>query len=240
MSLPNWNRRHRKFPRGQWLLRMRFLYRTKQSFLRKKGPSSLNVGRRSDRRQLRKSTCTNYCHQNSPTLLERRNLTSVSSVWSDTERGVSTRVIISSAHTRIFIWILRFDLFFERLWSPISGLRARMQPSLFPFGSILGNPFLFNGDLRKWGFERYGVFFLLPILLSQGGAMDLSKVGEKILSSVKSARSLGHLPSTSDRPEVRSSRTAHNLMWLCPVPILITDQLQVQFGNFARNLHFTD
>jgi chromosome condensin MukBEF MukE localization factor len=39
-------------------------------------------------------------------------------------------------------------------------------------------------------------------LLSQGGAMDLSKVGEKILSSVKSARSLGLLPSVSDRPEV--------------------------------------
>ncbi|KAF2300702.1 hypothetical protein GH714_015223 [Hevea brasiliensis] len=32
--------------------------------------------------------------------------------------------------------------------------------------------------------------------------MDLSKVGEKILSSVRSARSLGLLPSTSDRPEV--------------------------------------
>lgn len=32
--------------------------------------------------------------------------------------------------------------------------------------------------------------------------MDLSKVGEKILSSVKSARSLGLLPSVPDRPEV--------------------------------------
>ncbi|XP_028122000.1 uncharacterized protein LOC114319189 [Camellia sinensis] len=32
--------------------------------------------------------------------------------------------------------------------------------------------------------------------------MDYSKVGEKLLSSVRSARSLGLLPSTSDRPEV--------------------------------------
>ncbi|XP_076921162.1 uncharacterized protein LOC143582500 [Bidens hawaiensis] len=32
--------------------------------------------------------------------------------------------------------------------------------------------------------------------------MDFSKVGEKLLSSVRSARSLGFLPSTSDRPEV--------------------------------------
>lgn len=34
--------------------------------------------------------------------------------------------------------------------------------------------------------------------------MDLAKVGEKLLSSVRSARSLGLLPSPSDRPEVRS------------------------------------
>uniref|UniRef100_F6GW73 Uncharacterized protein n=1 Tax=Vitis vinifera TaxID=29760 RepID=F6GW73_VITVI len=32
--------------------------------------------------------------------------------------------------------------------------------------------------------------------------MDLSKVGEKILSSVRSARSLGILSAPSDRPEV--------------------------------------
>lgn len=80
-----------------------------------------------------------------------------------------------------------------------------MQPTLFPFGGVLGNPFLFNGDLSEGGFETSRVFFLLPLLLSQGGGMDFSKVGEKILSSVKSARSLGLLPSTSDRPEVSSS-----------------------------------
>ncbi|PKI62023.1 hypothetical protein CRG98_017575 [Punica granatum] len=38
--------------------------------------------------------------------------------------------------------------------------------------------------------------------------MDLSKVGEKILSSVKSARSLGLLPSPSDRPEVPARAAA--------------------------------
>ena len=76
-----------------------------------------------------------------------------------------------------------------------------MQPSLFPFGSVLGNPFISNGDLSE-GLESSRVFFLVPFLLSQGGGMDLSKVGEKILSSVRSARSLGLLPSASDRPEV--------------------------------------
>ncbi|PON55339.1 Vacuolar protein sorting-associated protein 54, N-terminal [Parasponia andersonii] len=76
-----------------------------------------------------------------------------------------------------------------------------MQPNLFPFGTVLGNPFLFNGDLSE-GFESSRVFFLVPFLLSQGGGMDLFKVGEKILSSVRSARSLGLLPSASDHPEV--------------------------------------
>lgn len=78
-----------------------------------------------------------------------------------------------------------------------------MQPNLFPFGSAFGNPFSLNGDLSE-GFESSRVLFLLPFLLFQGGGdgMDLSKVGEKILSSVRSARSLGLLPSTSDRPEV--------------------------------------
>ncbi|KAI4334310.1 hypothetical protein L6164_019021 [Bauhinia variegata] len=76
-----------------------------------------------------------------------------------------------------------------------------MQPNLFPFGSVLGNPFISNGDLSE-GFESSRIFFLVPFLLFQGGGMDLSKVGEKILSSVRSARSLGLLPSVSDRPEV--------------------------------------
>ncbi|XP_027345196.1 syndetin isoform X2 [Abrus precatorius] len=84
-----------------------------------------------------------------------------------------------------------------------------MQPNLFPFGSVLGNPFIFNGDLSEGGIESSRVFYLLPFfLLSQGGAMDLSKVGEKILSSVRSARSLGLLPSVSDRPEVPARAAA--------------------------------
>ncbi|KAG6789117.1 hypothetical protein POTOM_005206 [Populus tomentosa] len=88
-----------------------------------------------------------------------------------------------------------------------------MQPNLFPIGSVLGNPFLLNADLGEdgvgFGFERSRLFFLVPFLLLQGvggggssGGMDLSKVGEKILSSVRSARSLGLLPLTIDRPEV--------------------------------------
>ncbi|KAK1587336.1 hypothetical protein Q3G72_011826 [Acer saccharum] len=38
--------------------------------------------------------------------------------------------------------------------------------------------------------------------------MDLSKVGEKIIRSVRSARSHGLLPSTSDRPEVPARAAA--------------------------------
>ncbi|XP_012444612.1 uncharacterized protein LOC105768900 isoform X1 [Gossypium raimondii] len=87
------------------------------------------------------------------------------------------------------------------------------QPNLFPFGSVLGNPFLLNGgvgDLSDGGFDSSRVFFLVPFLLFQGGGMDLSKVGEKILSSVRSARSLGLLPSSlsSDRPEVPARAAA--------------------------------
>ncbi|KAH7663045.1 Vacuolar protein sorting-associated protein 54 N-terminal [Dioscorea alata] len=44
---------------------------------------------------------------------------------------------------------------------------------------------------------------LFSLLFLQGGGMDLSRVGEKILSSVRSARSIGLLPPPpSDRPEV--------------------------------------
>lgn len=50
--------------------------------------------------------------------------------------------------------------------------------------------------------EPPGPLLFLPLLFLQGGGMDLSRVGEKIISSVRSARSLGLLPSTSDRPEV--------------------------------------
>ncbi|CAA7013352.1 unnamed protein product [Microthlaspi erraticum] len=91
-----------------------------------------------------------------------------------------------------------------------------MQPNLFPFGTVLGNPFLFSGgDLSELGaaggFESSRVFLLLPFLLSsQGQGMDFSKVGEKFLSSVKSASSLGLLPSPSfsDRPEIPARAAA--------------------------------
>ncbi|KAL0534185.1 hypothetical protein IC582_028469 [Cucumis melo] len=82
-----------------------------------------------------------------------------------------------------------------------------MQPNLFPFGSALGNPLAFDGDLSE-GFETSRFLFFVPFLLLQGGGMDLSKVGEKILSSVRSARSLGLLPTTSDRPEVPARAVA--------------------------------
>ncbi|KAL1544406.1 syndetin-like isoform X1 [Salvia divinorum] len=53
-------------------------------------------------------------------------------------------------------------------------------------------------------------FPLSPLLLlnAAGGGMDLSKVGEKIVSSVRSARSIGLLPSPSDRPEVPARAAA--------------------------------
>ncbi|CAL9154190.1 unnamed protein product [Musa acuminata subsp. burmannicoides] len=57
-------------------------------------------------------------------------------------------------------------------------------------------------------FEAPGPLLFLPLLFIQGGGMDLSKVGEKIISSVRSARSLGLLPSSSDRPEVPARAAA--------------------------------
>ncbi|XP_020093845.1 syndetin isoform X2 [Ananas comosus] len=57
-------------------------------------------------------------------------------------------------------------------------------------------------------FETPGPLLFLPLLLIQGGGMDLSRVGEKLLSSVRSARSLGLLPSPSDRPEVPARAAA--------------------------------
>ncbi|KAL3828520.1 hypothetical protein ACJIZ3_017322 [Penstemon smallii] len=66
-----------------------------------------------------------------------------------------------------------------------------------------------GGDLGDGGFELSRYLFLGSLLFSQeGGGMDLSKVGEKILSSVRSARSLGLLPYASDRPEVPARAAA--------------------------------
>ncbi|KAL6967119.1 hypothetical protein U1Q18_032923 [Sarracenia purpurea var. burkii] len=80
-----------------------------------------------------------------------------------------------------------------------------MQSNPLPFSL---SPFAFNGDLSNGGFEGSRVLFFTSLLFFQGDEMDLSKVGEKILSSVRSARSLGLLPSTSDRPEVPARAVA--------------------------------
>ncbi|GMH12147.1 hypothetical protein Nepgr_013988 [Nepenthes gracilis] len=65
-----------------------------------------------------------------------------------------------------------------------------------------------NGELSSEGFNSSRVLFLASLWSYQGIDMDLSKVGDKILSSVRSARSLGLLPSTSDRPEVPARAAA--------------------------------
>ncbi|KAJ4970113.1 hypothetical protein NE237_003212 [Protea cynaroides] len=82
-----------------------------------------------------------------------------------------------------------------------------MQPDSPSFRTSVENPFVLDGRLIG-GFESPSVFFFLSFLLVQGGGMDFSKVGEKILSSVRSARSLGLLPSPSDRPEVPARAVA--------------------------------
>ncbi|KAL6566889.1 hypothetical protein OROMI_015293 [Orobanche minor] len=65
------------------------------------------------------------------------------------------------------------------------------------------------GDFGEGGFEVSRYLFLGSLLFSrEGGGMDLSKVGEKIFSSVRSARSLGLLPSLYDRPEVPARAAA--------------------------------
>lgn len=63
-----------------------------------------------------------------------------------------------------------------------------------------GSPW--DGGRSVHDLEPPGPLLFLPLLFLQGGGMDLSRVGEKIISSVRSARSLGLLPFTSDRPEV--------------------------------------
>ncbi|XP_024961284.1 syndetin-like isoform X2 [Cynara cardunculus var. scolymus] len=91
-----------------------------------------------------------------------------------------------------------------------------MQPSSFSVPPLALIPLALNhGNLSPEGFEIYRFLFLGSLLLSpgggscdNGGGMDLSKVGEKFLSSVRSARSLGFLPSTSDRTEVPARAAA--------------------------------
>ncbi|GAB2285470.1 hypothetical protein Dimus_019919 [Dionaea muscipula] len=86
------------------------------------------------------------------------------------------------------------------------------KPTISPFGAFFFSPLPFlngtNGELNGEGFDGSGLLFLASLWLYQGSTMDFSKVGERILSSVRSARSLGLLPSTSDRPEVPSRAAA--------------------------------
>lgn len=91
---------------------------------------------------------------------------------------------------------------------------TEMQSNSLPFPLT---PFiLFNaGELSEGGFELSRVLFLGSLLFSQGEGMDLSKVGEKILSSVRSARSLGLLPSSSDRPEVVICKWSFLPLFVC-------------------------
>lgn len=99
-----------------------------------------------------------------------------------------------------------------------------MQPST-PFALI---PLALNHsnlNLTPEGFEISRFLFLGSLLLSplgsignvdgDGGGMDFSKVGEKFLSSVRSARSLGFLPSSSDRPEVYRNITVNCELIIC-------------------------
>ncbi|XP_038979589.1 syndetin-like isoform X2 [Phoenix dactylifera] len=64
-----------------------------------------------------------------------------------------------------------------------------------------GIPSFLDGGRPTQEFESPGPLLFLSLLFLQGGGMDLSRVGEKLLSSVRSARSLGLLPPASDRPE---------------------------------------
>ncbi|GAU35375.1 hypothetical protein TSUD_57240 [Trifolium subterraneum] len=131
--------------------------------------------------------------------------------------SVSYTIFADTSKNNVHLTYLRYfeDLEFvaDYAWGFIALThlyKVEMQPNLFPFGTALSNPFIFNGDLSEGGgIDSSRVFVLLPFfLLSQGGAMDLSKVGEKILSSVKSARSLGLLPPVPDRPEVPARAAA--------------------------------
>lgn len=77
-----------------------------------------------------------------------------------------------------------------------------------PFPNLFSDVEDDANDGRVIGGTPPAAFVFLSFLFLQGGGMDLSRVGEKILSSVRSARSLGLLPSTSDRPEVPARAVA--------------------------------
>ncbi|CAL4923661.1 unnamed protein product [Urochloa decumbens] len=80
-------------------------------------------------------------------------------------------------------------------------------PPIAPSSSSSSSTSLFGGGGGEQLFESGpSPLVFLPLLLIQGGGMDLSRVGEKLLSSVRSARSLGLIPpipaAAPPRPEV--------------------------------------
>ncbi|XP_062200402.1 uncharacterized protein LOC133903069 [Phragmites australis] len=79
-------------------------------------------------------------------------------------------------------------------------MRRDTPPSTAPSASSSSSS-LFGGEQLFESAPSPLIF--LPLLLIQGGGMDLSGVGEKLLSSVRSARSLGLLPPTPAAPPPR-------------------------------------
>ncbi|KAL5666063.1 hypothetical protein ACJX0J_026171, partial [Zea mays] len=79
--------------------------------------------------------------------------------------------------------------------------RDAMPPPTAPSASSSSSS-LFSGGEQLFESGPSTLVFL-PLLLIQGGGMDLSRVGEKLLSSVRSVRSLGLLPPTPVAPPSR-------------------------------------
>ncbi|KAI3823280.1 hypothetical protein L1987_04713 [Smallanthus sonchifolius] len=126
-----------------------------------------------------------------------------------------------------------------------------MQPTKFRAPSLALIPIASNhGNLSPEGFELFSRFlFFGSLLFSQGGVgdsgggMDLSKVGEKFRSTVRSARSIGFLPSTSDRPEIpaRAATAATIARALASIPpnhrqslSSSSEELSSIYGNTSR------
>jgi syndetin len=76
--------------------------------------------------------------------------------------------------------------------------RDAVPPPTAPSASSSSSS-LFSGGEQLFESGPSTLVFL-PLLPIQGGSMDLSRVGEKLLSSVHSVRSLGLLPPTPAAP----------------------------------------
>ncbi|KAF5819783.1 putative vacuolar protein sorting-associated protein [Helianthus annuus] len=120
------------------------------------------------------------------------------------------------------------------------------SPPLLPLIPIAFN----HGSLILQGFEIFRFSFFGSILFSHGGAaggsgggMDLSKVGEKFRSSVRSARSVGFRSFTLDRPEIpaRAATAATIARALASIPpnhrqslSSSSDELSSIYGSTSR------